>query len=257
MLDGYHFDPAYQKAIREAGYRLLVVDDTAHLPAYHADVLLNQNIYAPQLTYSYDPHTVLLLGPMYALLRPEFLVWKEWERHIPDTARHILVTLGGGDSDNVTLKVIQALHDIRLPDLEIRVIVGPANPHRDSLVAAIEHGPHSVELLFDVTDMPGLMAWADIAVSAAGSTCWELLFMGLPSLVGVLADNQVPIAEDCHGGVSDQPGMVSSGIYTRDCFIAHLADRIRRSALPHVHSGGAAWLMGGVQKPLSRPCSRA
>ena len=42
--------------------------------------------------------------------------------------------------------------------------------------------------------MPQLMAWADLAVSAAGTTCWELAFMGLPMLLVVLADNQRPNA---------------------------------------------------------------
>jgi hypothetical protein len=44
------FSPEYQKAIRGAGIRLLVIDDMNHLPFYHADILLNQNIHAPDLT---------------------------------------------------------------------------------------------------------------------------------------------------------------------------------------------------------------
>jgi spore coat polysaccharide biosynthesis predicted glycosyltransferase SpsG len=41
VLDGYHFTPDYQKAIRDAGIHLLVIDDMNHLPHYHADILLN------------------------------------------------------------------------------------------------------------------------------------------------------------------------------------------------------------------------
>lgn len=61
-LDGYHFTPDYQKAIRERGYRLLVIDDMAHLNHYHADILLNQNIHASNLLYSCDRDTVKTLG---------------------------------------------------------------------------------------------------------------------------------------------------------------------------------------------------
>jgi spore coat polysaccharide biosynthesis predicted glycosyltransferase SpsG len=46
--------------------------------------------------------------------------------------------------------------------------------------------------------MPSLMAWADIAVTGGGSTSWESAFMGLPSLVLVLADNQSAIASGLH-----------------------------------------------------------
>ena len=53
VLDGYHFDGEYHAAIREAGCRLLVIDDNAHLPCYEADVLLNQNLHAPELAYEF------------------------------------------------------------------------------------------------------------------------------------------------------------------------------------------------------------
>ena len=108
-LDGYHFTPDYQKAIRENGYKLLVIDDMAHLDHYHADILLNQNIYASSLHYSCDRETVKLLGCEYVLLRREFLKYKDWKREIPEKAKKILVTMGGSDPDDVTLKVIRAL----------------------------------------------------------------------------------------------------------------------------------------------------
>ena len=41
-----------------------------------------------------------------------------------------------------------------------------------------------------VVNMPELMAWADVAVSGGGTSCWELAFMGLPAMVMVLAKNQ-------------------------------------------------------------------
>jgi spore coat polysaccharide biosynthesis predicted glycosyltransferase SpsG len=46
----------------------------------------------------------------------------------------------------------------------------------------------------NVKNMPELMAWADVAISAGGSTCWEMAFMGVPILVIVLAENQKDIA---------------------------------------------------------------
>ncbi len=195
VLDGYHFPPTYQEAVRRAGYPLLVIDDTAHWPAYHASILVNQNIHAGQLTYVCDPDTLLLLGTRYALLRPEFQAWAGWSRDLPHVARKVLVTLGGGDPDNVTLKVMRALRQVDVPGLEVKVVVGPANPHLQTLQEAARNAGSLLHVVTNGTSMPGLMAWADVAVAAGGSTCWELAFMGLPSLVLVLAENQIRIAQ--------------------------------------------------------------
>jgi UDP-2,4-diacetamido-2,4,6-trideoxy-beta-L-altropyranose hydrolase len=205
VLDGYHFGPAYQEALRMAGHRLLVIDDYAHLPRYHADVLLNQNIAAPSLTYACDTATVRLLGIEYALLRPEFLAWGDWRRSVPEQARRVLVTMGGADPENVTLKIIHALWQLRLPSMEVKIVVGPANPHLEALRAATRAARHPMELMTDVADMPPLMAWADVALSAGGSTCWELAFMGLPSFLLTLAENQagIPRALDARGAAID------------------------------------------------------
>jgi len=196
VLDGYHFDPTYQQAVRAAGHRLLVVDDTAHWPQYHADILLNQNINAEQLSYVCDADTRRLLGTRYVLLRPEFLAWRDWQHEVSHVARKVLVTLGGSDPDNVTLKVIQALQQVGVPELDAKIIVGPANPHLNTLCRAIESLNGHMQLLTTVTNMPELMAWADMAISAAGSTCWELAFMGLPSVLLLLAENQCAGAKE-------------------------------------------------------------
>jgi len=195
VLDGYHFDAIYQQAIRTAGYRLLMVDDMAHLPAYHADILLNQNLGAEKLKYNCDSDTTLLLGSRYALLRQEFLAWRGWQRGIPDVARKVLVTMGGGDPDNVTLKVIHALDQVRVDGLETVVVVGVSNSNFQELESAVHDLKVPVRLVQNVDNMPELMAWADVAVTAGGSTCWELAFMGLPSVVLILAENQHSIAE--------------------------------------------------------------
>jgi len=194
VLDGYYFDEAYQKRVKQAGHRLLVIDDMAHLDHYYADVVLNQNINAEKLWYSCEPYTQPLLGTQYVLLRREFLQWRDWNREIPAVARKVLVTLGGGDPDNVTLKIIRAINKLKLRDLEVKVVIGPSNPHMVSLKEAIHYSPFTIQLLPAVRNMPELMAWADIAISAGGTTCWELAFMGVPTITLELAKNQQGIA---------------------------------------------------------------
>jgi len=194
-LDGYHFTSEYQKAIRDAGIRLLVIDDMNHLPHYHGNILLNQNINAEHLYYVCRPDTRLLLGTKYALLREEFWPWQGFKREIPEVARKILVTLGGGDPDNVTLKVIEAIKRLNMPDLEVQVIVGPSNPRIDILRDSMLSTPCPMRFIQNASNMPELMAWADVGILAGGSTCWEMAFMGLPCLLITIADNQIGIAE--------------------------------------------------------------
>jgi RimJ/RimL family protein N-acetyltransferase len=81
------------------------------------------------------------------------------------------------------------------PELEVRVVIGPANPWLAELRQAVRQAPCRVELLTNVNDMPALMAWADVAICAGGGTCWELAFMGAPMLTVVLADNQLGVAQ--------------------------------------------------------------
>ncbi|WP_159460634.1 UDP-2,4-diacetamido-2,4,6-trideoxy-beta-L-altropyranose hydrolase [Calothrix rhizosoleniae] len=196
VVDGYNFGGEYQQIIKDDGLRLLIIDDYGHAEHYYADIVLNQNISADEGLYvNREPYTQLLLGVKYTLLRREFWQWCGWKRQTPTVARKILVTLGGSDAENVTLKVIQALQLVELDDLEAVVVVGGSNPHYEQLKSVCLDAKFPIHLKRNVTNMPELMAWADMAIAAGGSTNWELAFMGLPTIILVLADNQRAIAE--------------------------------------------------------------
>lgn len=194
ILDGYHFDASYQKKVKEADIKLLIFDDYGHASHYWADFILNQNISAKAQCYANrESYSQLLLGTKYTLLRREFWPYRDYKRQIPVTARKILVTLGGSDPDNVTDKVIQALKP--LSDIEIKVIVGGSNPHYSLLAKAVSDAPF-IQLYQSISNMPEVMVWADVAISAGGSTCWELAYLGVPSLIVILADNQQLVVEE-------------------------------------------------------------
>jgi UDP-2,4-diacetamido-2,4,6-trideoxy-beta-L-altropyranose hydrolase len=189
VVDGYQFGADYQRAIKSAGLRLLFFDDYGHAGYYCADLVINQNWGAEARTYTRrEPHTRLLLGTRYALLRSEFLTWQDWRRETPTVARRVLVTLGGSDPHNITGKVVEALKMVE--NFEAVVVVGGSNPHWSSLKADRRKLATAFELVVNAKNMPELMARADIAITAAGATLWEMAFMGLPSLVVLLADNQ-------------------------------------------------------------------
>ncbi|MBI5200671.1 MAG: UDP-2,4-diacetamido-2,4,6-trideoxy-beta-L-altropyranose hydrolase [Elusimicrobia bacterium] len=189
-LDGYHFDEAYQKALREAGCRVLVVDDYKHLPRYDADILLNQNPGSEAFAYAAAPDTLALLGFSYALLRSEFTGRDRAPRSTPDVARKLLITFGGADPGDMSSKAVEALDRVGIPGLEATAVAGAAYPHFEALQAKAAASQSKVEVVRNVPDMPERMERAEAAIATAGSTITELAYMGVPSVFVSLADNQ-------------------------------------------------------------------
>ncbi len=209
-VDGYQFNADYQRNLKELGCRSLFLDDYGHASFYCADLVLNQNISAHDRYYQRrHPETELLLGTRYTLLRQEFLDYRKGQRHIPSVVRNILITLGGSDPENVTTWILNSLQTIEIPGLTITIIVGAANPHRDLIEAGVMRSIYPIQLVWNSTNMPDYIAAADLAISAGGSTVWELLMLGLPNVIVTLADNQVAIAQSLH----EQKVSVSLGFY--------------------------------------------
>lgn len=191
VVDGYQFSATYQHAVKSAGHRLLWIDDLARDAPYTADLILNQSEDADEAMYpDRAATTLLLLGTQFVLLRREFHRWLEWRRPPAGSSRKILVTMGGADEANVTAKAVEALSQIEGSDVETRVIIGPSNPNR-AAIESVAGGLGWLRVESAVADMPALMAWADIAVTAGGTTCWELAFMQLPFVAVAVAPNQI------------------------------------------------------------------
>ena len=193
ILDGYQFSAEFQHAIKNAGLRLLVVDDDGGAGRYVADLVLNHAPDAKRDLYqSHGSSTALLLGTGYTLLRREFSWARPTDRTHTPRAQKLLVTLGGGDPDNCTNTILEAVAVIE--NLTTIAVVGPSNPRAKELERLAQRAGGRIIVQRNPRDMSPLMAWADLAVSAAGNTCWELAFMGVPMLLVVLAENQCPSA---------------------------------------------------------------
>jgi UDP-2,4-diacetamido-2,4,6-trideoxy-beta-L-altropyranose hydrolase len=190
VVDGYHFTAAYRASLRKSGRKQLFIDDQACSDLSAADLILNHNAYATPAMY---PGMRSLCGSRFTLLRREFSPWRNKRGPTPNEAQEVLITLGGGDPDNVTFRVLHLLAGVTDRRLALKVIVGPANPHVESLCAALPMN-HEVEVLVNPPNLPELMSRAHVAISAAGSSCWELACLGLPMLLIITADNQRGVA---------------------------------------------------------------
>jgi UDP-2,4-diacetamido-2,4,6-trideoxy-beta-L-altropyranose hydrolase len=194
-IDGYQFDSEYQFAIKRSGARLLCIDDIGKCSPYCANVVLNQNLYASARMYANrDRGTALLLGTEYLLLRREFAAWQRSKEHHAVIAKHVLVTMGGSDAHNVTAQVVNALSVAEL-DVEITVVMGGSNPNQESLPNPRSECRSKISVQTDVRNMAELMAGVDFAISAAGTTAYELAAVGVPMVLVILAENQVPTCQ--------------------------------------------------------------
>ncbi len=204
VLDGYHFGGDYQEVVKRGSRSLLAVDDFGHAGHYWADVVLNQDLNAEEGLYrNREPYTRLLLGPDFVCLRREFrrhpqAGTRRPQRPTTGPVRRLLVTLGGSDPGNVTLQVLQALAASGYRELETIVLIGPSNRHGASLEAEVQRHGNAVRLLRNPPNIPELMAWCDAAITAGGSTLWELACFAVPCLVLVIAANQGPCARKLH-----------------------------------------------------------
>jgi UDP-2,4-diacetamido-2,4,6-trideoxy-beta-L-altropyranose hydrolase len=76
-----------------------------------------------------------------------------------------------------------------LGQLQVDIVLGTAAPSLATLASLASRDPR-LTLHVDTRDMAALMAAADLAIGAGGSSLWERCCLGLPSLTLVLADNQ-------------------------------------------------------------------
>ncbi len=190
VIDGYAFGRQYQDSVHRR--RTLVIDDLARTEGYACDILVNPNLFGAEDLYTNSKVGAVLAGRKYALLRKEF--WSPFERQHSPRSRRVLITMGGSDPDNVTGKVIRSIKGSSVEHLEIRALVGASNPYWETLQVQAGRAGHAVELLRNVSNMREQFEWADICISAAGSTALELACAGVPSLFLVIVDNQEEVA---------------------------------------------------------------
>lgn len=199
VVDHYALDIYWETLLRPLCGRLMVIDDLANRE-HNCDVLLDQNLGRVGSDYVHlvNKQCKLLVGPTYALLRPEFakLRKKSLDRRANSAMKSLLITMGGVDADNATGQVLSALELADLPhDCQITIVMGEISPWLEQVRRQASKLPFNINVLVDVSDMAEQMAKADLAIGAAGCTAWERCCLGLPTLLVVLAENQRIVAQ--------------------------------------------------------------
>jgi UDP-2,4-diacetamido-2,4,6-trideoxy-beta-L-altropyranose hydrolase len=194
VVDHYALDARWETMVQPRGTRLLVIDDLADRP-HRADLLVDQNLGRHPDAYRHrvPASCQLLIGPSFALLRPEFaaLRFHSLQRRGEGPWRHLLVAMGGTDERNSTGSILNILARCELPaGCHITVVMGADAPALEQVRQLAAAMPVRTTVAVAVDDMATRMAEADLAIGAAGGTAWERCCLGLPTLLLALADNQ-------------------------------------------------------------------
>jgi len=199
IVDHYALDEQWQKRLKPYYEKLMVIDDLADRK-HQCDLLLEQNFGRSSQEYEdlVPKVSKLLTGSEYSLLRSEFEKFRKFSlnRRKDGRFKSLLINMGGTDLDNITGKVVDRLQTAGLPeDVIITIIMGKTAPHLQSVISSANNLPYKSEVKVDIDNMAEIMANADIAIGASGSTTWERCCLGVPTLQLITAYNQEFIAQ--------------------------------------------------------------
>jgi len=228
VVDSYDFDEVWHKKLRIHTKKIVVIDDLAD-KNFDCDILINQNYGVKNIDYQniISKECRLLLGLEYALLRPEFKKLRansiERRREVVEV-KNILITSGGSDIKNITLGILRQLDD----SFNIAVILGTNSPHNQE-VKLFAHNKDNINVFINPKNTAELMLNADLCIGSSGSTNWERLCMGLPSIVFTVAENQTKVTK-----MLDKNGLVKHiGFINDNASIPLIREEIQNiSSLP-------------------------
>lgn len=195
VVDHYQLDRKWEASVRSFVGNVMVIDDLADRE-HDCALLLDQNLVAGMET-RYDgkvpESATLLLGPRYAVLDSAYAEHHERARVRSGPVRRVLAFFGGGDNTALTLRAVEAFVEIARDDITFHLVVAGvgAKAIREKL-----EGRGNIQLHGRVPTLIPLIESADLFIGASGSTSWERLCLGLPSIIVTIAENQRPIAAE-------------------------------------------------------------
>lgn len=188
ITDSYNLSEDYLFKMKQL-VRLLVSIDDNSLYRYPSNIIINGNIYANNLDYKLmNKDTKLLLGSEYCILREEFR--KNFNFIVEEKIKNILITMGGSDINNFTPFVLDTIKHL---NVNINVIIGKSFKCINE-IQEIYKKYNNINLIYNPSNISEIMKNNDIAISASGSTAYELCKVGVPAILIVQAENQENIA---------------------------------------------------------------
>ncbi|WMJ24047.1 UDP-2,4-diacetamido-2,4,6-trideoxy-beta-L-altropyranose hydrolase [Paludicola sp. MB14-C6] len=192
IVDSYFISNKYFETLKN-NVLTAYIDDLAET-RFSVDILINYNIFSDYQLYEklyQNSQTKLLLGAKYAPLREEFqhVTLKEIGEHIED----ILITTGGTDPYNICFLLAKhILKEKSFRNKKIHIVIGNYFTNTAQLKKIAKHC-NQLHIYENIECISQLLLKCDIAISASGTTLYELCACGTPSIIFSFADNQTRI----------------------------------------------------------------
>jgi UDP-2,4-diacetamido-2,4,6-trideoxy-beta-L-altropyranose hydrolase len=207
FVDSYYVSEEFFSGLHEKCKKincvLVYIDDRCEI-AFECDYLINYNIFSRvdlyEKLYSGKAKPLFLLGTQYAPLRKEFqnIAYRENKSSV----KNIFVSTGGADSEHFTIDLINEA--IKEKSFIFHIVLGMMNLDKSQIEEMAEKA-ENILIHENVKRMDELMLSCDVAISAAGSTLYELCATQTPCVTYVLVDNQIPAAK-----VFDDKGIIKN-----------------------------------------------
>jgi spore coat polysaccharide biosynthesis predicted glycosyltransferase SpsG len=187
VLDGYHLDPQCGTSLRATGVVVLAISDGPFGAEQEADIVLDQNLGAVA-----DPARsgTVLAGLDFVLFRDQVLRHRRSPRSLDPASSppRVLTVFGGTDPYAAGPVVVPLLLATGLP---VHVVAVAPRPEIAEQLRALETGAgQTIEVVAPVEDLAALAVTCDLAVTAAGSSVWEFLCLGVAAALICVTDNQ-------------------------------------------------------------------
>ena len=187
IADGYHFLGNYQKAIKNAGYFLIYIDDlvTGH---YFADIVINHSSFTSSKEYKMESYTRLALGTHYAILRPSFLKIASQKRKV-EKIDSCFICFGGADIYDLSEKAVLALLTIN-GIKKINVVLGGAYKHKKIFKIKSKDVTINIYENLDQLKLLKVMEECNFAIVSTSNISYEIFTVNMPVLGGYYTENQ-------------------------------------------------------------------
>ncbi|RZU51743.1 spore coat polysaccharide biosynthesis predicted glycosyltransferase SpsG [Krasilnikovia cinnamomea] len=243
VTDSYELPPAHAAAVRATGRVVLTIVD-GDLLGQPADVYVDQNLDAELVAPDLPPGAVRLAGLDYALLRTAVRARRPAAPRDTGSGRtpKVVAFFGGTDAFRAAPVIGRLLVATGAPF--DATLVAADDGLRDDLLAVAPAAGQRLRVIAPTDDLPALLANADLAVSASGTSTWELLCLGLPAALVRVVDNQIlgyerTIVRGLAAGLGHLPALRVPGI-AADTAVRVLRDLLTDPAA-RAALGARAW----------------
>ena len=192
ILDDYRIDDKYQLNLKKAGLKWLQFFNSENSNIIWADIL---HCSVPGISlkklknFTLNKKAKFLLGPKYALLRPEFLKLKKKKIN---TIKKVILIFGGGYDFGAVEYLLSVLLPVTDNDIKFTIVSGLLNQSNLKLKKLVNTKYKAqVNLHIDPKKITKIILENDMAITAGGTTTYELDVCGLPMIIISTATNQI------------------------------------------------------------------